>query len=65
MEMLPEVGIQRLWVGIGWGANETAPGEYEWSFWDEFVQLAAERLPSAVAANQLRGPRHIGALVAD
>lgn len=42
LETVRATGARYFRFGIGWDGIETAPGKYEWGFWDELVRLAPE-----------------------
>jgi Cellulase (glycosyl hydrolase family 5) len=42
MEFLKRRGINLLRISFGWDGIETARGEYNWLFWDEYVRMASE-----------------------
>lgn len=43
LDLVRETGAVVLRVALGWDAIEAERGVYDWSFWDEFVRLAAAR----------------------
>lgn len=40
LRLARELGVPVLRVAFGWDSIEAQPGRYDWSFWDEFVDLA-------------------------
>ncbi len=40
LEVLRASGARYFRFAIGWDGVETAPGKYEWGYWDELVRLA-------------------------
>lgn len=40
LRILNGAGVGALRVGIGWDDVEPQPGQFEWTFWDAFVDLA-------------------------
>lgn len=43
LDLVRETGATVLRVALGWDAIEAERGVFDWSFWDEFVRLAAAR----------------------
>jgi hypothetical protein len=42
-QLLNELGIDYLRISFGWDAIETAEDEYDWLFWDDFVETAVDK----------------------
>ena len=42
MELLKRTGINLLRISFGWDGIETAPGNYHWGFWDDYVRIAVD-----------------------
>ena len=42
MELLKRSGIHLLRISFGWDGIETAPGKYDWGFWDDYVKTAVD-----------------------
>lgn len=42
MELMKRSGISLLRISFGWDGIETAPGVYDWLFWDAYVKTAVE-----------------------
>lgn len=43
MALLHEAGVRVLRVSIGWDGLEPARGQYDWGFWDAFVDIAVRQ----------------------
>lgn len=41
-ETMRSLGVKQLRFAFGWDGIETAPGQYDWGFWDDFVRLAKD-----------------------
>jgi cellulase (glycosyl hydrolase family 5) len=42
LEMISTNGLRVLRISFDWSSMEPEPGRYDWSFWDEFVRVAAD-----------------------
>ncbi len=43
MKVMKAAGVKFLRFGMGWDHIETAKGEFNWSFWDQFVKIAVDK----------------------